>query len=72
MSDFCKKHKVQKYYADCSRCDGDGYTQSDLDDLDDPLSFSDGSCYACKGSGRANYKTCEECELEAREEMEEL
>lgn len=70
MSDTCEKHKMAKSYGDCDRCDGRGYTQFDLDEADNPLSWhSDGHCYVCKGSGRAPYKMCELCEQEAYEEL---
>ena len=71
MSELCEKHKIAKYYDDCDRCNGNGYTDFDIEEMDNPISFhSNGDCYVCKGSGRAPYKSCELCEEEAREAME--
>lgn len=72
MSDvFCEKHTTtKKTVGDCSRCDGDGFTQSDLEDMDDPTSWhNDGRCRRCKGTGEG-FLICETCEEEQRQKEE--
>lgn len=66
----CEKHKMVMEFGDCGRCRGNGYTESDIEDLDDPLTFhADGSCYQCKGSGVSPFPSCETCDEEYQEEL---
>lgn len=71
---FCEKHpKTQKVVGDCHRCGGNGFMDSDLEDMDDPISWhSDGRCYSCRGTGDG-FLECPDCEEDYRmqQEMEE-
>lgn len=66
---ICEKHKVKMGIGECYRCGGDGYTDQDIEDMDNPLEFSDGNCWQCKGTGRGFYD-CELCEEDAQMELE--
>ena len=71
---FCKKHPKEKMsHGDCHRCGGNGFTDGDLEDTDDPTTWhNSGNCYSCKGSG-LGFLECEICEEDYRtqQEMEE-
>jgi hypothetical protein len=69
---YCDKHpKIKMKIGECYRCGGDGYTDSDIDEMNDPMSWhSDGNCWQCKGTGRG-FLECHVCEMEAEEELEE-
>lgn len=72
MSDvFCEKHKsTKKEIGICSRCDGDGFTESDLEDMNDPTTWhNDGRCRQCKGTGNG-FLECPICEEDYRFEQE--
>ena len=70
---FCKKHpKVQMTRGDCGRCGGDGYTDRDLEDKDDPTTWhNDGRCHQCRGTGQG-FLECDICEEDYRMEQEEM
>lgn len=63
----CEVHKIPLGKVACHRCDGDGYTEWDIEERDNPLSSSDGSCYRCRGSGTVT--GCADCEEEAHYQM---
>lgn len=67
----CKTHKIPFQDSDCPRCGGNGYTESDIDDFNDPFTSSSGCCYVCKGSGVLKKSFCEECEMEMRNAIDE-
>ncbi len=60
----CKTHSdIKLDDSDCPRCDGEGFTDSDVEAMDDPLDWhSDGACYSCKGSGVWKNSYCWKCE----------
>jgi len=68
---FCKDHpKIKMQVGVCNRCDGDGYTESDLEDMGDPLLWHNaGTCYQCKGTGHG-FLECHVCEEDFRMEQE--
>jgi len=63
---ICEKHKCEMTIADCPRCRGDGYTETDLEAMDNPIEWHDGRCWQCKGTGSCGFE-CDWCELEAAE-----
>lgn len=60
----CSKHNVPLEDDDCNRCGGNGYTEEDLEEQDDPLLCGNGTCYRCNGSGILIAWNCPECEFE--------
>lgn len=67
----CEKHKIEMIRPDCHRCRGNGYTDSDIEDMDNPIEWhNSGDCWQCKGSGAAPWLVCEFCEEDEREEHE--
>lgn len=59
----CSKHGNALLDGPCGRCDGDGYTEADIEAMHDPLEWhSDGSCYSCGGSGVWKKSYCIDCE----------
>ena len=64
----CQKHKVPLEDVDCPRCRGNGATDSDLDELDNPISWHDGKCHYCKGHGILAAASCPDCEQEQIDE----
>ena len=70
VSKFCKTHtSVEMTVGTCGRCDGDGYTESDLEDIGDPTKWHDkGTCYQCGGTGHG-FLECDVCEREYQEEQ---
>lgn len=67
---ICEKQKSIMTKAECPRCTGNGYTESAIDDRDNPLEFSNGDCWQGKGTGICGVE-CEDCEREAIEEYYE-
>lgn len=67
----CKTHlQTDMVIGDCYRCGGNGFTDSDLDDMDNPLEWhNSGQCYACKGAGKG-FLECPVCEEDYRMEQE--
>lgn len=68
MEGKCTKHNVDLEDTDCSRCGGNGYTESDIDDFHNPIEWHSGDCYVCKGSGILKKWVCHLCEEEFQEE----
>jgi DnaJ-class molecular chaperone len=69
---ICEKHNQPFVDSDCTRCGGNGYTESDIEDMQDPISFhSNGECYRCKGSGVLISWSCPVCDDEIRWEDEQ-
>ena len=71
VSEVCRQHpKIKMQIGDCPRCGGEGYTQYDLDEMDNPIAWhNDGTCWQCKGTGRG-FLECEVCEEEYRMQQE--
>lgn len=69
--EFCKKHtKTKLVVGDCYRCGGEGFTQRDIDDMNDPLEWhNDGNCFQCKGTGNG-FLECPDCEEDYRMQQE--
>lgn len=68
---FCKIHtKNEMTIGICNRCDGDGFTEFDLDEMDNPLAWHNkGDCYQCNGTGQG-FLECDICEEDFRHEQE--
>ena len=64
----CEKHKTAYEDVDCYRCGGDGHTQSDIEEMDNPIAWhDDGNCYMCKGTGSLLNWSCPDCEQETKD-----
>ena len=70
MNTICEKHKVPYEDTDCGRCNGNGYTDSDIEDMDNPIEWADGNCFQCKGSGVLKDWSCPTCDEEYLMELE--
>lgn len=61
----CSRHGNELMDGPCGRCGGDGYTEFDIDEMDNPLAWhDDGSCWQCKGTGVWKKSFCIDCEHE--------
>lgn len=60
----CKTHGTFLEDTDCPRCRGNGYTDSDIEELDNPASWHDGRCHTCGGTGEVKEWYCPDCEVE--------
>ena len=71
MKEFCNKHKNQKLFVGlCYRCGGNGYTDHDLEEMDNPIAWhNDGNCWQCRGTGNGSLE-CPLCEEEAQYQYE--
>ena len=71
MDKFCDRHTNTKMIiGECRRCDGNGYTESDIEEMYEPLAWhSDGRCYMCRGTGKG-FLECPICEEEFRMQNE--
>lgn len=66
---YCEKHGSEMEYGDCSRCRGEGQTEEDYEDMMCPITWHNGRCYVCGGSGQSPFPSCYFCDEEYEAEM---
>ena len=60
----CKTHiDVTLEDDECGRCGGNGYTEQDIEDMNNPVEWHNtGNCWQCKGTGMWKKSLCWKCQ----------